>query len=371
MTIADHPAVEDGNRVVTYGAFNGQVDAHAANLQTAKIAPGDLVAVMLPSSAEHLVILCALARTGGVVFSLAPSLRAGEFRMAIAGLGVTAVIASARRAPVSGLKNFTVEEICRPAPQPCAAPTVDDDDPYLLIQSLGTTGEPKSFFRSHGDAKECIRRYAQNYQLTANDRTMSLVAMPFNVGRNVCLGTLRVGATIVVHRVSPIGDLVATMAGRRVTFLLVAPVQARQLLSGSDNEAPLFPGLRIMTVGSAPFTRHERGLARRRLSPNLHEQPGTNETGDLTIATPADQDAYPDAVGRLIEGIEAQIVDTNHRPLPPGEVGIARFRGPDFTTGYLDNPDATAWAFRDGWYYSGDRAALNDEGYLFLQGPGR
>ena len=171
MTIArhareppDHPAAEDGDRVDTYGAFNGQVDDDDANLQAAKIAPGDLVAVMLPSSAEHLVILCALARTGVVVFSLAPTLPAGEFGMAIAGLGVTAVIASAQRAPVSGLKNFTVEEICRPAPQPCAAPTVDDDDPYLLIQSSGTTGEPKSFFRSHGDANECIRRYAQNYQ---------------------------------------------------------------------------------------------------------------------------------------------------------------------------------------------------------------
>lgn len=127
MTIADHiarharerpghPAVEDGDRVVTYGTFNGEVDEAAANLQAAGISPGDLVAVMLPNSAEHLVILCALARAGAVVFSLAPTMPAGEFGMAIAGLGVKAVIAPAQRAPVSGLKNFTAEEICGPAP---------------------------------------------------------------------------------------------------------------------------------------------------------------------------------------------------------------------------------------------------------------
>ena len=123
-----------------------------------------------------------------------------------------------------------------------------------------------------------------------------------------------------------------------------------------------------MVVGSAPVTSEQRLLARERLAANLIEVLGSNEAGHLASAHPADQDAYPEAVGRVAEGVDAEIVDAEDRPLPPGEVGLVRFRAPGIATDYLDNPEATARAFRDGWFYPGDLAALNAERYLFLKG---
>ena len=81
-----------------------------------------------------------------------------------------------------------------------------------------------------------------------------------------------------------------------------------------------------------------------------------------------DQRAFPDSVGRIIEGIEAEIVDENDNKLAPGEVGIVRFRGTGFPAGYVDNADASSRSLKNGWFYPGDVAVLNEQGYLFFQG---
>ena len=107
-----------------------------------------------------------------------------------------------------------------------------------------------------------------------------------------------------------------------------------------------FPVLRPSQLPELTFHRPE----------TLHELLGLLESGAHPIA------------GGLVEDIEAQVVDGDDRPLPAGEVGFARFRGPGFATSYLDNPEATARAFRDGWFYPMDLAAINEDGYVFLKG---
>ena len=88
----------------------------------------------------------------------------------------------------------------------------------------------------------------------------------------------------------------------------------------------------------------------------------------MAVATPEDQVAHPESVGRLIEEIEAQIVDERDQPQPFGLVGNIRFRGSDIVKSYLNNPQATARAFRGGWFYPGDLAAINEAGFVFLKG---
>jgi len=62
------------------------------------------------------------------------------------------------------------------------------------------------------------------------------------------------------------------------------------------------------------------------------------------------------------------VVDENEAPLPLGEIGRIRFRGPSYFPREYDNPEATARHFRDGWFYPGDVAVMNDERYVFLKG---
>lgn len=365
---AGHPAIEDGARVVSYGELDGLVDAAAANLQGAGIEPGDIVAVLLEDSVEHLVILCALARAGAVIFSLNSNASVAELEKSLASVMVKAVIALGSKLPGSALLWLNARDIFQPSPQPFDGSSAGDDDPLMLIQSSGTTGAPKSFVRSHTEVVVWIERYARGHGWTADERSLSLIRMSFNVGRNIALGMLRLGATVVVSRSRSHDELAALVRDKRVSYMMLTPSHLIPLLDYAADKAPLFPGLRAMVVGAAPTSHAQRMLARERLTANFFEQLGSNEAGLLALALPADQDAYPAAVGRIADGVEAQIVDDEDRLLPAGEVGLVRFRGAGYPTRYLDDPEATARAFRDGWFYTRDLAALNEEGYLFFKG---
>jgi acyl-CoA synthetase (AMP-forming)/AMP-acid ligase II len=364
----DHPAIEDGARIVTYGALDGLVDGAAANLQAAGIKPGDIVAIALEDSADHLIILCALARVGAVIFSVSMGASEVELAKSLDSAAATAVIASGARSQGRERLWLQLKDICQPSTNSMGVSGAEDKDPVMLIQSSGTTGSPKSFLRSHADLQTWMARYTQGHGWSADERCLSLTRMSFNVGRNISLGMLRLGATVVVNRSASHDDLITLVRDKRISYLKLTPSYMIPLLEFAADKAPLFPRLRAMVVGSAPTSHAQRLLARERLTPNCYEQLGSNEAGLLALALPVDQDAYPESVGRIVAGVEAQIVDDEDRPLPPGQVGLVRFRGAGYPTQYLDDPEATARAFRDGWFYPGDLAALNEEGYLFFKG---
>jgi len=72
----------------------------------------------------------------------------------------------------------------------------------------------------------------------------------------------------------------------------------------------------------------------------------------------------PGSVG-VASGVELRIVDAEGRDVPVGEVAI---RGPGVTAGYLNNPQANAESFFDGWFRTGDRGSIDGDGYLRLEG---
>lgn len=364
----DHPAIEDGVRIVTYGALDGLVDAAAANLQTAGIKPGDTVAIAMEDSADHLIILCALARVGAVIFSVSATASESELATSLDSAAAKAVVTSSVRLPGGERLWLHAKDICQPAAISFERPATGDGDAVMLIQSSGTTGTPKSFLYSHIDMNEWTRRYARSQGWTADERCLSLTRMSFTMGRNLALGMLHLGATVVINRTRDHNELVALVRQKHISYLKLTPSHMIPLLEYAVDKAPLFPGLRAMVVGSAPTSHAQRLLARARLTQNCYEQLGSNEAGLLALALPVDQDVYPEAVGRIVEGVEAQIVDEDDQPLPSGQVGLVRFRGAGYPTQYLDDPEATARAFRGGWFYPGDLAVLNEKGYLFFKG---
>src|SRR5215813_10782327 len=84
----DHPAIEDGGSIVTYAELDRLVDTASANLRADGLVAGDIVGVMLPDSAEHLILLLALARLGAVMVAIDGRLPAPERRKAAEAAGV-------------------------------------------------------------------------------------------------------------------------------------------------------------------------------------------------------------------------------------------------------------------------------------------
>ncbi len=199
-TRPDHPAIEDGERIITYAALDAAVTDAASNLQAVGIGAGDIVAVLIPDSADHLIVLCPLARVGAVIYSVNISLSKIALEESLNTVPVKALITSVLDFPRISTPWLAAKDICGPASKPFDAPRISDDDPVMVIQSSGTTGTPKTLIRSHAQTVDWFKRYAKCSGWTAAERYLCITVTFFNTGRHISLGILHIGATVVINR---------------------------------------------------------------------------------------------------------------------------------------------------------------------------
>jgi long-chain acyl-CoA synthetase len=136
-------------------------------------------------------------------------------------------------------------------------------------------------------------------------------------------------------------------------------------LAHDDSAAVLPSTLRWCLSAGAPLPREVRLRAEQKLGVPVRQGFGLTEATFSTIARPDDHGAE-DTVGRPVFGIEVRIVDDQQRVLPHGTAGEVCIRGANVMAGYLDDPEATAGAVRDGWLHSGDVGVLDSEGRLTI-----
>jgi acyl-coenzyme A synthetase/AMP-(fatty) acid ligase len=263
---------------------------------------------------------------------------------------------------------YPAAEILTPCETTDSIPKVRGSDPFGIVESSGTTGSAKRIVVSHSDLIERWHRLMAVQKWTKAERYSSQIELYFNSSRRDYNFIFRLGATAVIPTSGSVGEFVQFINKKKITHLRLTPVHLRLMLKLVKGETPLFPDLWKLAVVSAPITGAERAAVRKYICPSLVEAYGSNESGTLTYSTPEMQMIEPESVGRVVTGVEAQIVDENGVEQPAGTPGLARFRASDFPTEYIDNPTATAEKFRDGWYYPGDIAKINDAGYLFLLG---
>jgi len=108
--------------------------------------------------------------------------------------------------------------------------------------------------------------------------------------------------------------------------------------------------------------------ARAQLGGNIQHAYGAAELGYVAGASVDLLENQPGAVGFVAPGIEVQAVDAEHRPLAPGGEGLLRIRSATCVDAYLGDPEASALAFRDGWFYPGDVGAVTERGLVSVSG---
>lgn len=368
-----HPAILDSISGVTYAQFDRLVDAAAARLSGQGVRQGDMVALAIDERIEYMIAFYGLIRIGAAVFCLTPADSDEELRTELVGFEARWLVTNGRHDVAGAVGVISVDESWRKAEEPVAPYDMPhgEDMPAYLIQTSGTTsGKSRAVLFSHGDLVRRVGFSQANLGYGPWDRFASLVPLSFNVGRIHVMQTLQTGGTALILPPSiPPANLPPLVAKNGVTWLFVTPFHLRKMLREFANaDRPVLQGLRQLVVASSVLTAQERAAARRLLLPHLVEQYGTAQGGLHSTSYPADQDAAPDAVGRIAVGAEAEIVDKDDRPVPPGTIGEIRLRGVGCATSYYKDPEATARSFRNGWFYPGDLAMMDSRGYLFLKG---
>lgn len=383
-----HAAVilPEEDRTVSYAALSQAVDSLATTLRQSGLRPGDPVAIVLPNGLEYLVAFLAATRARLVAAPLNSAYKAEEFHFYLSDIGARALIGppdahtahgparelglptwAARRDAHDNvrLEGDGVVSSAGPAPELPRA-----DDVCLFLHTSGTTSRPKLVPLTHGNLSASVRNIAGHFQLSPADT--SLVVMPlFHVHGLIgaTLSTLFSGGTVIVPPRFSAGSFWPTARRHRATWYSAVPTIHQVLLSRADADAaPQQSGFRFIRSCSSALAPATLAQLESRFHAPVLESYAMTEASHQMTSNPLPPAAHkPGSVGRGAN-VDVAIMDDAGTLLPVGAAGEVVVRGPNVTRGYHNNPEANAAAFTHGWFRTGDRGVLDDEGYLTLIG---
>jgi cyclohexanecarboxylate-CoA ligase len=245
------------------------------------------------------------------------------------------------------------------------------DDPFLILFTSGTTGEPKAAVHSQNTLHAAIRGEADVFGLAASDKVMTTASYTHYTGFvQGMMMPLMLGGTMVFHELSSAAPVLELMSSHGVTFLYAAPWFLRNLIDEQRANPRPLPELRWLVSGSAPVPPRLVTETREVFGLRLFSLWGMSENGPVTITRTGDPDdwaAHSD--GSPISDMEYRITPVGR---PEDDSGVLWVRGPTQCLGYYRRDDLYARYIDDeGWFNTGDLVRPDGRGGIRVTGRAR
>ncbi len=383
----DREALVDGARRLTYRGLNSRVNRLSRYFQSIGLRQGDRCAMLAYNCLEYIEVIFAAAKLGLILVPLNWRLSPAELAFNLADSktdslvfdpGFSETVANLqghrviKRLLVLGNRAMTgaqaYEEMlaAQPADEPVADKPVGLDAPHIIMYTAGTTGRPKGAILNQGASFWNAINLNQDMCFSQEDRNL-LVLPLFHIG-GIGLFTLPMlyaGGTVVIQRVFEPAETFKLLAEERITLFFGVPAIFLFLIQHSGFNPGVFAKVRLVMSGGAPLPvslvkqYHDEGII-------LQQGFGMSEAAP-GICTLKKELALQKAgsIGRALFHIDVRVVDDNMQDLPADQVGELIIRGPNLMQGYWAKPEATAEAFRGGWFHTGDLARMDEEGKMF------
>lgn len=245
----------------------------------------------------------------------------------------------------------------------------DAEMPALIIYTSGTTGRPKGALLSHRMLTWNSINTNLNWDLVSSDITTVHAPLFHTGGFNVLtLPLLHVGATVIILRAFDAARVLELIEQYRCTFFFGVPTMYQMMLEAPRFETTDFSSLRYFISGGAPCpvplieAYQKRGVA-------FTQGYGLTEVGPNCFKLGVEDSVRKaGSIGFPSFHSEARIVDENGRDVERGSIGELILRGGHVCSGYWQNIEATNAALSGGWFYTGDLARQDKEGYFYIIG---
>ena len=382
----DTTAVVDGDRRFTYRQLEARVFQLASALEALGVKPGEPVAVLAPNSAMALEAHFGPMLIGAVLVMLNTRLAAAELGWILNHAGAKVVLVDPELLHlvenVAGIQIVSDYEAFLSAANALRRPwAVEDENACIAINyTSGTTGVPKGVMYTHRGA--WINAMGEIVEHQLDQRSVYLWTLPMFHCNGWCFPwavTAVGGLHVCVRRPEP-AEVLRLIEAEGVTHLCGAPVVVASLAQFCAARGVRFSRrLKIVTAGAPPTPAVIR--AAEDVGADIVHVYGLTETyGPHTICAwnPA-WDQLPTAeraqvkarqgVPYLAAGTAFRVVDGHMRDVPAdaATIGEVLMQGNNVMLGYYANPEATAEAFADGWFHSGDLAVVHPDGYIELR----
>ena len=395
-------AIVDARVRLTYGELDDLVEAAALGLINIGVRSGDVVTVQLPNWAEFVIAEFAIERIGAIINPVAPIFRQHELRSMFRLARPVAVIVAANfrgfaypamvsdvRPTCPTLRTVIVvdgtgehedlswdELLQRGRSSAFDAAALDlltpgPDDVHEIIFTSGTTGEPKGVMHTHNTLWAGTQAMIDAQGLAPDD--VFHMASTFAHQTGLLFGIrlfVQVGATGVFQDVWEPEVFLDLIERERIVFSAGAAPFLADVLRVADLDRRDLTSWRLFGCFGASIPRPLLEAARRRLQCRVLPGWGMTEVGLVTSTTLSDGDEKTMATdGRPFAGMSVRVVDDGSRDVAPGGEGDLLCRSCGEFVGYIQGRAFTRECYTDdGWFMTGDRARVDEAGYVRITG---
>ncbi|PIR87106.1 MAG: hypothetical protein COU11_02670 [Candidatus Harrisonbacteria bacterium CG10_big_fil_rev_8_21_14_0_10_49_15] len=345
-------------RIWTYAEVHERVGQLGQFLDQQGFTRGDKVILCAPNSVWWAVIFLACMRRGITLVPLDVN-SSPDFIERIVSLTNARGFISSRAVPTVGAVHapvLLIEDLPGALADIPLMRAGEDEPPRLteeleIVFSSGSTGEPKGVVLTHENVYSNMRELVE-LAAALPRRFLSIVPLSHMLEQTGGLFLpLALGATVVYNYSNRPRVLVRASLEERVTSIVCVPAFLQLLRPTKD-----LGRLKEFYVGGAPL---DPALEQFWLSRNVvvYQGYGLTEASPL-ISTNSLNFHRPQSVGKVLPGVSVRLAEDK-------EILV---QGPNISSGYYKNPEATTQAFKDGWFATGDIGEIDDDGFLFIRG---
>jgi long-chain acyl-CoA synthetase len=408
VRFASRPAIEFRDRPISYAGLEAMVETAASAFLRAGYGEGASVALFLGNSPDHPVNFFGALKAGARIVHLSAldGERALSHKLSDSGARVlvtsnlAALLPMALKFLAHGLLDrlivcedddwgkvgtpqipvpdnpaiVTFKSFVQGAANPAQWPRISADDVALLQYTGGTTGLPKGAMLSHGNLTSAVSIYdvwgkTAQAERSAIERVICVLPLFHIYALTVILlRSLERGDLISLHQRFDVEAVMRDIEVKRATAFPGVPTMWIAIASLPDLESRDLSSLVSCGSGGAPLPVEVARIFERKTKMKLKSGWGMTETCSPGTAHPQAGPDKPGSIGLMLPGIEMDVValDDATRPMPVGEVGEIRIRGPNVTKGYWNRPQETAEAFVGDRFLTGDIGYVDSDGYFYL-----
>ena len=378
--VPERRALQCGTETLIYRDYAACIAGFAAELGPDM--RGARVAVLMGNSLDAAIAIYAVAAAGAQLVPLNPAYTMHELEPILLDADPVAIVCDA------GLEIAVRALARRTGIKRCIAVGPDNRltawrGSLLSIQSFptpeslallqytgGTTGRAKGVNLTHAALSTNVAQREALLPSADGERILAVTPLyhSYAMAMGLHLASYCRGTLTTLPRYHP-KDALETITRERITLFAGRPTLFVGLPGHADFGATDFSSLKLCFSGASALPVETMRRWEQATGCGICEGYGQTEAGPVLTYNPRHGLRKIGSVGVPLPLTEVEIVDTETgtTALPTGESGEVRARGPQIMTGYRNRPDETAAALRDGWLYTGDIGAFDEDGYLFIR----
>ncbi|MET0447587.1 MAG: AMP-binding protein [Aeromicrobium sp.] len=378
----------------SFAETNARVNRLADALSSHGVVKGGRVAIVATDSGAYVEVLLACMKLGAVYVPLNNRLSEPELLTLLNRAEPTALFVSARYAEVAGrlapqvggldlVVDFdassdavSYEDLLAGGRDVEPDVEIADTDVIGLAFTSGTTGLPKAVLQSQGMLKSLIVNMSIDYEIVPDEFRYTASPTFHIAGQAMIFMHVWRGFPTLIFPQFDVENVLAWMQSGRLTGVFLVPTMISTLLDHPRAAESAYPRLRSIIYGGAPMSPTLLRRAIETFGCDLVQAFGAATEGGLqTVLSSADhrraiagETHLLGSIGKPSFGVELRIVDETGVDVPLGTTGEIITRSNAVMNGYLAMPEETAQSIRDGWFWGGDLARMDENGYLYLAG---